>query len=50
MKGEETSLKLLAAYENSTQHRLNFDFYGIGEHSVRTNISKERDRTIAKAF
>ena len=27
-----------------------FDFYGIGERSVRTNISKEVDKAIARAL
>ena len=36
-------IKLLVAYESSTQYQLRFDFYGIGERSVRTNIGKEMD-------
>ena len=43
-------IKLLVAYESSTQYRLKFDFYGIGDRSVRTNIPKEMDKAIAKAL
>ena len=37
-------MKLLVAYESSAQYRPRFDFYGIGERSVRTNVSKEMDK------
>ena len=51
IKGKETGSKLLVAYESSTQHQPIFwDFYGIGERSVRTNISKEMDKAIARAL
>ena len=50
IKGKETGSKLLVAYESSTQYQPNFDFYGIGERSVRTNISKEMDKAIARVL
>ena len=43
-------IKLLVAYESSTQYRSRFDFYGIGERSVKTNIGKEMDKAIARAL
>ena len=43
-------IKLLVAFESSTQYRPRFDFYGIGERSVRTNIAKEMDKAIARAL
>ena len=46
----QSGLKLLVAYESSTQYQPRFDFYGIGERSVRTNISKEMDKAIARAL
>ena len=33
----QSGLKLLVAYESSTQYQPRYDFYGIGERSVRTN-------------
>ena len=38
----QSGLRLLVAYESSTQYQPRFDFYGIGERSVRT-ILKEVD-------
>ena len=46
----QSGLKLLVAYESSTQYRPRFDFYGIAERSVRTNIGKEMDKAIARAL
>ena len=43
-------IKLLVAYESSTQYQPRFDFYGIGERSVRTNIGKEMDKAIGRAL
>ena len=43
-------IKLLVAYENSTQTRPRFDFYSIAERSVRTNVGKEMDKAIARAL
>ena len=43
-------MKLLVAYESSTQYQPRFDFYGIGERSVRTNISKKMNKAITKAL
>ena len=40
----------LVAYESSTQYRPRFDFYGIAERSVRTNVGKEMDKAIARAL
>ena len=47
---DQSGLKLLVAYESSTQYQLRFDFYGIGERSVRTNISKEMNKAVARAL
>ena len=38
---DQSGLKLLVAYESSTQYQPRFDFYGIAQRSVRTNIAKE---------
>ena len=46
----QSGLKLLVAYENSTQYQPRFDFYGIGERSVRSNVAKEMDKAIARAL
>ena len=46
----QSGLKLLVAYESSTQYQLRFDFYGIAQRSVRTNIGKEMDKAIARAL
>ena len=46
----QSGLELLVAYENSTLYRPRFDFYGIGERSVRTNIGKEMDKAIARVL
>ena len=43
-------IKLLVAYESSTQYRSRFDFYGIGERGVRRNIGKEIHKAIARAL
>jgi hypothetical protein len=48
--GQGRIKRLLVAYESSTQYRPSFDFYGIGERSVRTNIGKEMDKAIARAL
>jgi hypothetical protein len=42
-------LKLLVAYENTVTYQPKFDFYGIGERSVRKNISIEMGKAIAGA-
>ena len=46
----QSGLRLLVAYESSTQNQPQFNFYGIGEHSVRTYISKEMDKAIGRAL
>ena len=46
----QSGLKLLVAYESSTQYQPRFDFYGIAQRSVRTNIGKEMDKAITKAL
>ena len=46
----QSGLKLLVAYESSAQYRPRFDFYGIAERSVRTNVGKEMDKAIARAL
>ena len=45
-----SGLRLLVAYESSIQYQLRFDFYGIAQRSVRTNIGKEMDKAIARAL
>ena len=50
VKGKQTGLKLLVAYESSTQYPPRFDFYGIIERSVRTNVGKEMDKAIGRAL
>jgi len=47
---DQSGLKLLVAYESSTQYQLRFDFYGIGDRSVRTNISKEMNKAVARVL
>jgi len=46
----QSGLKLLVAYESSAQYRPRFDFYGIAERSVRTNVGKEMDKAIGRAL
>jgi hypothetical protein len=46
----QSGLKLLVAYESSTQYQPRFDFYGIAERSVRINVGKEMDKAIARAL
>jgi len=46
----QSGLKLLVAYESSAQYRPRFDFYGIAERSVRSNVGKEMDKAIARAL
>jgi hypothetical protein len=46
----QSGLKLLVAYESSTQYQPRFDFYGIAQRSVRTNIGKEMDKAIGRAL
>ena len=46
----QSGLKLLVVYESSTQYRPRFDFYGIAQRSVRTNIAKEMDKAIGRAL
>ena len=46
----QSGLKLLVAYESSTQYQPRFDFYGIGVLSFGTNTSKEMDKAIGRAF
>jgi len=36
----QSGLKLLVAYESATQYQPRFDFYGIAQRSVRTNIAR----------
>ena len=43
-------MKLLVAYEQSTNYQTRFDFYGIAERSVRTNVGKEMDKAIGRAL
>ncbi len=45
--GEE--LKLVGGCE-SAEYPPRFDFYGIAQRSVRTNIGKEMDKAIARAL
>jgi hypothetical protein len=45
----QSGLKLLVAYENTVTYQPKFDFYGIGERSVRKNISIEMGKAIAGA-
>jgi len=45
-----SGLKLLVAYENTVTYQPRFDFYGIGERSVRKNISIEMDKAIGRAL
>jgi len=45
-----SGLKLLVAYVSSVTHQPRFDFYGIGERSVRKNISIEMDKAVARAL
>ena len=37
----QTSLKLLIAYEPKTSYQPMFDFYGIAQRNVKSNIGKE---------
>ena len=43
-------MKLLVAYENTVTYQPRFDFYGIGERSVRKNIGVEMDKAIGRAL
>ena len=45
-----SGLKLLVAYENTVTRQPRFDFYGIGERSVKKNISIEMDKAIGRAL
>jgi hypothetical protein len=45
-----SGLKLLVAYENTVTYQPRFDFYGIGERSVRKNIGIEMDKAVARAL
>jgi hypothetical protein len=45
-----SGLKLLVAYENTVTYQPRFDFYGIGERSVKKNISIEMDKAIGRAL
>jgi hypothetical protein len=45
----QSGLKLLVAYESTVTYKSRFDFYGIGESSVRKNIGIEIDKAIARA-
>ena len=45
----QSGLQLLVAYENTVTYQPKFDFYGIGERSVRKNISIEMGKAIAGA-
>ena len=38
------------AYESSTQYQPRFDFYGIAQRSVRTNMGKEMDKAIGRGL
>ena len=49
-KGKQNGFKLLVAYENPVTYQPRFDFYGIGERSVRKNISIEMDKAIGRAL
>jgi hypothetical protein len=45
----QSGLKLLVAYENTVTYQPRFDFYGIGERSVKKNIGIEMDKAITRA-
>ena len=45
-----SGLKLLVAYENTVTYQPRFDFYGIGERSVKKNIGIEMDKAITRAL
>jgi hypothetical protein len=45
-----SGLKLLVAYENTVTYQPRFDFSGIGERSVKKNISIEMDKAIGRAL
>jgi hypothetical protein len=45
-----SGLKLLVADENTVTYQPRFDFYGIGERSVRKNIGIEMDKAIGRAL
>jgi hypothetical protein len=45
----QSGLQLLVAYENTVIYQPKFDFYGIGERSVRKNISIKMSKAIARA-
>ena len=46
----KSGLTLLVAYEPKTSYQPRYDFYGIGERSVRTSIGKEMDKAIGRAL
>jgi hypothetical protein len=45
-----SGLKLLVAYESTVTCQPRFDFYGIGERSVKKNISIKMDKAIGRAL
>ena len=45
-----SGLKLLVSYENTVTYQPRFDFYGIGERSVRKNIGIKMDKAIGRAL
>ena len=46
----QSGLKFLVAYESSVTYQPRFDFYEIGERSVRKNISIEMDKAVTRAL
>ena len=50
VKGKQTGLKLLVAYELRTHYQPRFDFYGIARRSVPKIVGREMDRAITKAL
>ena len=49
-KGKLTGLKLLVAYEPKTSYQPRYDFYGIGQRSVKSNITGEMNKAITKTL
>ncbi len=50
VKGKQTGLQLLVAYEPKTSYQPRYDFYGIGQRSVKSNISGEMNKAITKTL
>ena len=45
-----SGLKLLVAHESSVTYQPRFDFYEIGERSVKKNIGIEIDKAVARTL